>query len=957
MMPARTQPTSPTSDALRNRRRRNALWISGLTAAVLTVVTAVLLINVQTLGSDIYAGVFLAGFLALTGLVSLLLSSRGQVGGGMGILITVMVMSILLMPYLLLGQVVAPVLALIVITTTIAIATLPTNYVVRTAAFSAVLGTLAILADLFLPVGFGIQTNTTISTPISAILAIVFTVLLLRNFSSFNLQAKILIAFTLVALVPLLLFGTAGSLAGRQAQESQAKLNLSDLAANAADKADAYITAQLDSLRTEAQQPTIIAYMTLPTFQRPGSPEEANALRTLNTFVRKDLLFIYSYALLDVSGRDILDTAENQIGRDESGFDYFKVPFNSGLPYVSTLVFESGNKANIHFSTPVRNLSGDVIGILRAEYNAAVFQNLMRSLLAGHEEQQQLVALVDARTYVRVAYSGPRNELYKSFSNYGPIDMANLQLQGLLPPGPADEAIASSDAVVAGIQKLEQTPYFTADLPSPGVSALTTGARMKSVKWVAIASQPESVLYAPVRIQNRAIVLGSIALILLAVLSSLYAARIISQPVLSLKSTAEKLAAGDLTAQAVVSADDEIGELAATFNRMSDQVKLTLQSLETRVAERTNDLDVARRQSEARAHDLEVISDVARIISGEQRLDSLLPLITNLITEKFGYYHTGIFLLDSNRQFAILQAASSEGGKRMLAHGHSLAVGQTGIVGYVAQTGQPRIALDVGADAVFFNNPDLPNTRSEIALPLNARGQTIGVLDMQSTDSGVFTVENLSTLTVLADQVAIAIDNARLFSQTEAALAEVQSVYRQYISQEWTGFVRRSQGLGYQQTLSGGARLKSEEFSAEARAALERGEVVLNPAHDGQTASLSMPVKLRGQVIGVINVQPSQQGHEWNVDEISLVQAVSDRMALALENARLFEESTRRAELERLSADLSGKIGSSIRLESILQITAQELSQALGGDTEVLVQVQPSPSATVDGVKPQPVRK
>jgi GAF domain-containing protein len=127
-----------------------------------------------------------------------------------------------------------------------------------------------------------------------------------------------------------------------------------------------------------------------------------------------------------------------------------------------------------------------------------------------------------------------------------------------------------------------------------------------------------------------------------------------------------------------------------------------------------------------------------------------------------------------------------------------------------------------------------------------------------------------------------------------------------------------------------------------ARAALESGEVVVIPSEDG--TSLAMPVKLRGQVIGFINAQTVRREHEWSADEISLVQAVSDRLALSLENARLFEESTRRADLERISAEIAGRIGSSIQLESILQITAQELSRALGGGTEVLVQVQPMPS-------------
>jgi GAF domain-containing protein len=150
-----------------------------------------------------------------------------------------------------------------------------------------------------------------------------------------------------------------------------------------------------------------------------------------------------------------------------------------------------------------------------------------------------------------------------------------------------------------------------------------------------------------------------------------------------------------------------------------------------------------------------------------------------LISSYFGYYHAGIFILDDVREYAVLQAANSEGGQRMLARGHKLRIGQVGIVGNVADIGVPRIALDVGDDAIFFNNPDLPLTRSEIALPLKARGQVIGVLDVQSIDEAAFSNDDVETLQVLADQVALALDNARLLKESRDALEELRNLYGQ----------------------------------------------------------------------------------------------------------------------------------------------------------------------------------
>jgi GAF domain-containing protein len=141
--------------------------------------------------------------------------------------------------------------------------------------------------------------------------------------------------------------------------------------------------------------------------------------------------------------------------------------------------------------------------------------------------------------------------------------------------------------------------------------------------------------------------------------------------------------------------------------------------LEQRVVQRTAEL-------ERRAGQLQAISNVARSIASVQNMDELLPAITQLVGEKFGYYHAGIFLLDENQEYALLRASNSEGGKRMLERQHKLKLDTNSIVGYTTLRGDSRIALDVGADAVFFNNPDLPDTRSEMALPLRVGGNVIG---------------------------------------------------------------------------------------------------------------------------------------------------------------------------------------------------------------------------------------
>lgn len=368
----------------------------------------------------------------------------------------------------------------------------------------------------------------------------------------------------------------------------------------------------------------------------------------------------------------------------------------------------------------------------------------------------------------------------------------------------------------------------------------------------------------------------------------------------------------------------ELGELTAT--------------LEQRVKERTAEFEAATKQTARRAAQLQAITELSEAIAQFQNLGNLFPAAARLISERFGFYHVGIFLLDSEKEFAILQAANSEGGQRMLERGHRLQLG-TGVVGFAAQTGQPRIALDVGSDAVYFDNPDLPDTRSEVALPLITRGETIGVLDVQSTEAGAFSNEDLQVLTALANQVAIAFENARLLTETRAALTQVQEVYNEFTRAEWKRAASMAEQPGFRYRAGRIELLERELRTPEVVSAVANGRVTANQA-DGskeKRAAVAVPVKLRGEVIGVLHVESNDAAREWQEDEVSLVEAVAERAAVAMENARLFQDARRRAAKEQLISEASARIGSAFNLENILQTTAEELERVLGG-SEVLIQ-------------------
>ena len=363
-------------------------------------------------------------------------------------------------------------------------------------------------------------------------------------------------------------------------------------------------------------------------------------------------------------------------------------------------------------------------------------------------------------------------------------------------------------------------------------------------------------------------------------------------------------------------------------------------NLERRVNDRTAELDKANQQTSQRATQLQAITELSEAIAELQDLNQLFPAATQLISERFGFYHVGIFLVDTEKKYAILQAANSQGGLQMLARGHRLELG-TGVVGFAAQSGRPRIALDVGADAVFFDNPDLPNTRSEVALPLKSHGETIGILDVQSTESGAFSDEDLQVLTALGNQVAIALENARLLTETRAALTQVQEVYNEFTRAEWTRAVSIAEQPGFRYQSGRIEIMENELQSSDVISAVQNGQVVVNPANGSKEkrATLSVPVKLRGEVIGILHIESDDPTRDWQLDEISLVEAVAERAAFAMENARLFQDARRRASKEQLISEASAKISSAINIENILQTTAEELERVLGG-SEVLIQLQ-----------------
>lgn len=383
----------------------------------------------------------------------------------------------------------------------------------------------------------------------------------------------------------------------------------------------------------------------------------------------------------------------------------------------------------------------------------------------------------------------------------------------------------------------------------------------------------------------------------------------------------------------------EAAERGKNLARSNESLRELNRTLEDRVESRTSELTAANARNERRAGQFEAIAHVARTITSLQDEDTLLSRLAHIISDHFGFYHAGIYLLDEEQQHAILRASNSEGGRRMLARRHKLLIGQAGIVGHVAASGTPRIALDVESDAAFRENPDLPGTRSEMALPLKFGDQVIGVLDLQSAEPNAFIPEDAEVIYALADQVAIALQNARAHESTRRLLEEAQRTSGSYLREAWRLLQSQEETVGYLVSEDTLKPLEKFVSAPHIHKVVSQGEVLVE---SGDTATLAVPVRLRDEVVGVLDIH-IPAGHDWDSDEVDIVKAVADRLSLALESATLLKSTQKQAELERLTAEISGKISASINLRNVLETAVEELGHALPG-SEVVIQFETGPS-------------
>jgi GAF domain-containing protein len=368
---------------------------------------------------------------------------------------------------------------------------------------------------------------------------------------------------------------------------------------------------------------------------------------------------------------------------------------------------------------------------------------------------------------------------------------------------------------------------------------------------------------------------------------------------------------------ATFSASFALSHLCSALDRGRDLVH-ELEKRDRTLDTRTRELERSNALLASRANALRLVAEVARDAVSAPSVPSMLARIVTMISESLGYYHCGIFCQDPTGEWAELIAASSGGGRRMLARHHRLRIRQEGIVGHVMAEGVPYVAAEAMQDPLYYQNPDLPDSRAELAVPLLQLGRTIGVIDVQATEAGAFSDDDVSVLQSLADLVVIAMQNTQSFSEVQSGSSSAAGREGSNAEQTWRDQLGNSKSAAYRYDRG---VLLSLETPRE-------GGTVLPGRGDKDLPELKLPIVIRDELIGTIDAHKAPAAGAWTAEELELVETVTEQLGMALDGARLYQDSQRRVVRERVLAEIGARMRETLDLEGVLQIAVREIAGA-----------------------------
>ncbi len=593
---------------------------------------------------------------------------------------------------------------------------------------------------------------------------------------------------------------------------------------------------------------------------------------------------------------------------------WWQAAYDSGLGafYISQPEYdESAGYVALMMAVPVLSpQNGTVIGILRSTLNIDFLSPAFVTLVTGQmgvtlvNEQGLILADSDSQ---RVGQSLPA------------VWMANPARVGAtwFEANNTDE-----QALVIGRAALDDAL----------VSEAPVERAIYQLNWYLFVYQLRAAAYANIRGGSWTMA-GVLALLLLAAAAAAWwLARSLSAPIVQLRAVIRRWLEGDRSQRARSRWPDETGELAETFNTMAVNIQAMEEDVERRASER-------EREMRRRARELETTTAVGEVVAVTADVATLAQGVVDLLRERFGLYYAGLYLLDDTGKWLVLHAGSGEPAASMLAQDHRAAMGEWAVGRCVAE-GKTILARDTDVDqALLFDRTRLPHARAAVAMPLRSRGRIFGAIEVHSDQPEVLDAESAVVLQTVADQVAVGIDGVQLYAERQEAMESLQRAYSEVTREAWEALLsgRAAGPEGYQaetRRIVPLAAAPPETWEPAARAAWSEGRLVADQsvadqAADGATPSLALPIRLRDEILGVVDVSKRPDAGEWKPDEIAQLEQLVGQLGLTLEVSRFYQESRRAAAREQLLREVSERIRAAVDVDTVMRIAAQEVGVLL----------------------------
>jgi GAF domain-containing protein/HAMP domain-containing protein len=544
--------------------------------------------------------------------------------------------------------------------------------------------------------------------------------------------------------------------------------------------------------------------------------------------------------------------------------------YGQGAVYISDPVFDaSSNTLGILLAMPLRErASGKIVGILRTTYTLNPLTALLQEEVGQTGEADIYIPGIPGETVSRI--------------HEGMLETVDRQLLEKL-------------QIVAGQGMTEMDYEGNPSVISQAVvQPLNGNQTIKNLGWIVAFHQDQAEAFAPVNAQIRGIIFVMMVVILLAALAAFFVAQSLVRPLTQLTNTAQEIAAGNFDRQAQVTTSDEIGLLASAFNNMTARLRDFINTLESRVAERTRYLELG--------------AEVGRTVAQVRALDVMLKDATELIRKQFDLYYVQVYLTNPAKNLLLLEAGTGTVGAELVRQGHHLPLDNTSINGRAAVEKRSVVISDTSfnnssslyffsrsrqidktnisdssSSGIFRPNPLLPDTVSEIAIPLIVDEKVVGVLDLQNNKVDSLNKNILPGFEALAGQLAIAIQNASLLAETNQARAEIEAHARRLTHANWVDYldaIHQPEEIGF---------------------AFEQNKIVpLTEEDQAKENTLTAPIAVTGEMLGNLIVEMEGGSPIARTEE--LINTVAQQVARQIESLRLLDSAERyRAEAEQAS--------------------------------------------------------